>query len=409
MQPLAYLVYAAILASVILGVYLRGRQIGCVSLHRPEPPADFATQVSLADHQKAADYTVQSTRIAGLETIYDGAVSLLFLSVLLAPLYALASQIVEPGITRSVLCVMLYLFCRELLGLPFSLARTFGLESRFGFNKMSRGRFFLDRIKTLALEIALGVPLLYAMFAILRALPDTWWIIAYVASLTLIIVMTQLYPTVIAPLFNTFTPLPDSAMKTRLEILLARCGFEARGLFVIDASRRSTRANAYFTGFGKAKRIVFFDTLLEKHSLEEIESILAHELGHFKFGHIRQMIGLTAVIGLFGFAALGWAFGPGKIETMFGLPVDPGLALVVALIAKDPILHLLSPLLAWRSRKAEFEADQFAKSMTGVDPMVSALTKLTRDNLATLTPDPLYAAFYYSHPPAPERIANLRS
>ena len=272
------------------------------------------------------------------------------------------------GLSRSVAIVVAYGACAALFELPFSLARTFGLEARFGFNRTSVAAFFVDRVKEGALELLIGVPLLYALFACLRAAPQTWWLFAYVGFLALILLMTLIYPTLIAPLFNKFTPFPDGEMKRRLELLLARCGFEARGLFVIDASKRSTRGNAYFTGFGKAKRIVFFDTLLEKHSPDEIELILAHELGHFKFGHVRQMIALSAVVAFLGFAALGWAFGPGGLASVFGLPNDPGLVFIVAMLAKDLVMHLLTPLLAWRSRKAEFEADGFAKSMTGRRP-----------------------------------------
>jgi STE24 endopeptidase len=194
-----------------------------------------------------------------------------------------------------------------------------------------------------------------------------------------------------------------------MESLLAKCGFESKGLFVMDASRRSAHGNAYFTGFGKAKRIVFFDTLLEKHSIEEIESILAHELGHFKFGHVRQMILQAALFFFIGFAVLYWAFGDPAFASWFGLPFDPGVVLVALLLAREPVSHLLHPLLAWRSRKNEFEADDFARRIVGREPMIAALTRLTRDNLATLTPDPLYATFYFSHPPVPVRVAQLRA
>jgi STE24 endopeptidase len=258
------------------------------------------------------------------------------------------------------------------------------------------------------LQLAIGAPLLYAMFALLQAAPDYWWLCAFVGFMAFIVAMMAVYPTFIAPLFNKFSPLPEDDLRRRLEALLQKCGFESRGLYVMDASTRSARGNAYFTGFGKAKRIVLFDTLLAKHTPEEIESILAHELGHFKFGHIRQMLAMAAGLAFVGFAALHWALGPQGLSVVFSLRADPGLALIIAVLAKDPLMHILSPLIAWRSRRAEFEADDFAKRMVGKEPMIAALTRLTRDNLATLTPDRLYALFYYSHPPVPVRVAHLR-
>jgi STE24 endopeptidase len=304
--------------------------------------------------------------------------------------------------------VVAFVALAEALTLPLSLADTFWLEARFGFNRQSLAGFVGDWLKAGFLQLAIGVPLLYAMFAVLRAAPDYWWVYAFVGFMGFMVAMMAAYPTFIAPLFNKFSPLPQDGLRRRLEALLQKCGFESRGLYVMDASTRSARGNAYFTGFGKAKRIVLFDTLLAKHTPEEIESILAHELGHFKFGHVRQMLGLAAALAFVGFGALHWALGPQGLCAVFSLPHDPGLALVIALLAKEPVLHILSPLLSWRSRRAEFEADDFAKAMVGKEPIISALTRLTRDNLATLTPDRLYALFYYSHPPVSLRVAHLR-
>jgi STE24 endopeptidase len=226
--------------------------------------------------------------------------------------------------------------------------------------------------------------------------------------MVLMIAMTVIYPAFIDPLFNKFMPMPQGQLKTRIEDLLAKCGFESKGLYVMDASKRSTHGNAYFTGFGKAKRIVFFDTLLQKHTPEEILSILAHELGHYKLGHITLRIAESAVLTFAGFAVLHWAFA-GGLAGGFGLTSDPGLVLIVILIATGPVMHLLSPFTSFLSRRAEYQADGFAKAMTGAEPMISALTKLSRDNLSTLTPDWLYALFNYSHPPMPLRIARLKA
>ncbi|MCC3247271.1 M48 family metallopeptidase [Methylocystis sp. WRRC1] len=409
MSAMGVVICVAIALSAALGVYLRMRQTANVERHREAVPADFAREVSLDDHRRAADYTIARTRFGMAETIYDAVVSILWLALWMAPLYAFVSHYIEPGLTRSVVFVAAVGVVGHFLEMPFSLANAFWLEERFGFNRLTPGTFVLDELKSGALALAIGTPLLYAMFALLRAMPDTWWLLAYVGFMALTIAMTVIYPTVIAPMFNKFTPMEDGSTKSRMEALLERCGFESKGLFVMDASKRSRHGNAYFSGFGKAKRIVFFDTLLEKHSLEEIESILAHELGHFKFGHVRQMILQAAVIAFIGFAALYWAFSSDTFAGWFGLPNDPGVVLIALLFAKEPISHLLTPLLAWRSRRNEFEADDFARQIVGKEPMISALTRLTRDNLATLTPDPLYAKFYFSHPPVPVRVAQLRA
>ncbi len=403
------LVCLAIMLSCGLGVYLRKRQIDNVSRHREVVPPDFAGEVTIDDHRRAADYTIARTRFGIVETTFDGLLSIAWLAIGLGPLYGLVAGLIEPGLTRSVVFVCLFTLIGHVLELPFSFLNAFWLEEKFGFNRLSPKTFFLDEAKSLALTAAIAVPALYAMFGLLRALPDSWWLVVWVGFMALTLAMTVIYPTVIAPMFNTFTPMAEGDAKSRMEALLKKCGFESRGLYVMDASTRSAHGNAYFSGFGKAKRIVFFDTLLEKHSLDEIESILAHELGHFKYGHVRQMILQAAVVAFLGFAVLYWAFSTGDFSAWFGLPNDPGLVLVAVMLAQEPVAHLLKPLLSSRSRKAEFEADDFARQIVGKEPMISALTRLTRDNLASLTPDPLYARFYFSHPPVPVRVAQLRS
>lgn len=409
MSLMGVLVCMSIALSAAFGIYLRKRQIDNVTANRDSVPADFARDVTLDEHRRAADYTIARTRFGMVETAYDAAVSILWLAAWMAPLYALAAQFFQPGLTRSVVFVLAAGAFTRLLEIPFSLANAFWLEERFGFNRLTLATFFLDEAKSAALALAIGAPLLYGMFWILDALPDTWWLFAYAAFMVIVMAMTVIYPTYIAPVFNKFTPLADGSTKSRMEALLRKCGFESKGLFVMDASRRSAHGNAYFTGFGKAKRIVFFDTLLEKHTLDEIESILAHELGHFKYGHVRQMIVLSAILAFVGFLVLHWAFSNETFAGWFGLPADAGVVFVALLLAQEPVSHLLHPLLAWRSRRNEFEADDFARRIVGKEPMISALTRLTRDNLATLTPDPLYAKFYFSHPPVPVRVAQLRA
>lgn len=409
MSVIGFVVCVAIVASSALGVYLRMRQISMVASCADAPPADFAHEVTREEHRQAADYTVARAKFSIAQTIYNTIVSILWLSIGFAPLYAFIAALFDPGLTRSVVIFLAFGFLSYLLDLPFAIAQAFELEKRFGFNRTTPSIFALDQLKSLAIATAFAAPALYALFALLRALPETWWIFGFIGFMSLVLAMTLIYPTFIAPLFNRFTPLADQELKGRMEALLSKCGFESKGLYVMDASRRSSHGNAYFTGLGKAKRIVFFDTLLEKHTIEEIEAILAHELGHFKFGHVRQMILQFAIIALLAFLALRFAFGEGGVASWFGLPADPGLALAILSVAKEPAFHLLTPLLAWRSRRAEFEADGFARDIVGKEPMISALTRLTRDNLATLTPDALYAKFYYTHPPVPLRVAHLRN
>lgn len=408
MSLLAAMIIGAVCLSGLVALYLMRRQAAVVHAHRDQVPADFAGAVGLKDHRRAADYTLARTRLTSAETTFGTLLGVLWLLALLAPLYALLSEIFPQGLSRSVALVVCVAAVDHVLSLPFSIARTFWLEAEFGFNRTSPALFLRDELKGALLRLALGVPLLYGLFFLLDALPELWWVLGFLAVMALVLVMLVVYPTLIAPLFNRFTPMQDESMKERIEALLRRCGFEAKGLFVIDASKRSTHGNAYFAGFGKAKRIVFFDTLLAQHSEDEILSILAHELGHYKLGHIGHRIAETAVFAFVGFLVLHWAFASDALATAFGLPKDPGLVLVIVLVAAGPVLHLLAPLTSFVSRRAEFEADAFAKTLLGPESMISALTKLSRDNLATLTPDRFYVLFYYSHPPVPVRIARLR-
>ena len=408
MNPLALAIVAAIVLSGILGIYLLARQAATVAANRERVPEGFAGAISGEEHKRAAAYTLARTRLAIVQTAFDTVTAVVWLTFLLGPLYALAARWIAPGMSRSVAVVVLFALIGRLLHLPFSIFSTFSLEARFGFNRATPAMFLMDRLKGVALALLLGVPLLYGLFWLLGVLPNLWWLIGWAAFMALMIAMTVIYPTFIDPLFNTFTPMPQGQLKAGIEALLAKCGFESKGLYVMDASKRSTHGNAYFTGFGRAKRIVFFDTLLQNHTPEEILSILAHELGHYKLGHITQRIAETAVLTFFGFAALHWAFA-GGLAGAFSLAADPGLVLIIILTAFGTVMHLLSPLISFLSRRAEYQADSFAKAMTGAKPMISALTKLSRDNLATLTPDELYALFYYSHPPVPLRVARLKA
>ncbi len=407
MTVLAALVFAAIVLSGLLNTYLDWRQAAAVRAHRGAVPGAFAGTVTLEEHQRAADYTEARARLAIIEAIYDADLAIIWLAFLLRPVFHFVAAHIPAGLTRSVATVVLVTAISYVLTLPFSIYKTFRLEAQFGFNRTTPAMFALDQVKAAALQLVLGVPLLYGLFALLRALPNLWWIFAWAAMMIIMVAMIVIFPTFIAPLFNKFTPMAEGPMRASIVALLAKCGFESNGLFVMDASKRSAHGNAYFTGFGKAKRIVFFDTLLEKHTGDEILSVLAHELGHFKFGHVLQRIGESALLALAGFAILHWAFAAGTLPAAFHLPNEPALVLMIVLTAMGPFASLLAPLTNFLSRRAEFQADAFAKSMVGAAPMISALTKLSRDNLATLTPDWLYTLFNYSHPPVPERIAHL--
>jgi STE24 endopeptidase len=408
MNLAAVAIFAAIILSGVLDIYLERRQAHAVAAHRDRVPAAFADKVSLDEHRRAADYTLARTRLAMVETGFDTLLALIWLALLLRPIHQLVAGIVPQGLSRSVAIVVAVGVASYVLHLPFTLVRTFRLEARFGFNRTTPVLFLLDQAKAIALQLVLAVPLLYGFFALERALPGLWWIFAWAGLMGVMIAMIVIYPAFIAPLFNKFTPMAEGPMRANIEALLKKCGFESKGLFVMDASKRSAHGNAYFSGFGKAKRIVFFDTLLEKHSPAEILSILAHELGHYKFGHVFQRIFESAILALLAFAVLHWAFATDALARAFGLPDDPGLVLMIVLLAFGPVSHLISPVTNFLSRRAEFQADDFAKSMMGPEPMISALTKLSRDNLATLTPDRLYTLFNYSHPPIPERIAHLK-
>jgi len=409
MPAIALAVISALVLSGALGIFLLIRQTSAVAAHRESVPAAFKGEISLEEHQRAAAYASNRARLGIVKTAFDTILAALWLTVLLLPLYLLVAQFLSPGISRSVALIVAFALLERLFHLPFSIFGTFWLEAHFGFNRVTPMIFLRDRIKGLALSFALGVPLLYGLFWLPGCIPGLWWLAAWAAFIILAIALSLIIPAFIAPLFNKFSPMPEGPLRERIEALLGKCGFASSGLYVMDASRRSTHGNAYFTGFGKTKRIVLFDTLLQNHTADEILSILAHELGHYKLGHIGQRIAETAAYAFLGFAILGWAFASGGLAGAFGLPAEPGLILIVVLTAMGPALHALSPLTSYLSRRAEYQADNFAKAMTGPEPMITALTRLARDNLSTLTPDALYALFYYSHPPVPARIARLKA
>lgn len=403
-------------ASVALRLWLARRQVAFVGAHRDRVPAAFAASIGLAAHNKAADYTIAKQHLGVVETLADALVLIaMTLGGGLALLLRWTEALSLAPIWRDVLLLGGVALVGALVGLPFSWYRTFRLEARFGFNRTTLRLWLLDLAKGLSIGIALGLPLVLAILWLMARAGALWWLWAWVVWFGFQLLMLFLYPTVIAPLFNRFTPLPAGAARERIEQLLARCGFAVAGLFVMDGSKRSGHGNAYFTGFGKARRIVFFDTLLTRLVPAEIEAILAHELGHYKLRHVLKRIVWSALLSLVFLALLAALTTSDWFYLGLGIPADlleaaqtrPGVALALFLLALPVFTFILSPLAARYSRQHEFEADGFAARNASADALVSALVKLYEDNAATLTPDPVHSAFYDSHPPAAIRVARL--
>ncbi|MBL0091146.1 MAG: M48 family metallopeptidase [Piscinibacter sp.] len=409
---------AALLGAMALKYWLATRQMRHVAQHRDTVPAAFAATIPLAAHQKAADYTLAKGRFGLLSTAFGAAVLLGW--TLLGGLDAVngtVRELVHPHLGDMGYQLALFAAFAAiggLLDLPFDLYSTFRIEQRFGFNRMTWKLYLADALKNLLVGVLIGLPIAALILWIMGATGPLWWLWAWGAWMAFNLLLLVLYPTVIAPLFNKFEPLADESLKARVQALMARCGFTARGLFVMDGSKRSAHANAYFTGFGAAKRVVFFDTLLSKLSPGEVEAVLAHELGHFKHRHVIKRIVAMFGLSLAGFALLGWLSGQAWFYQ--GLGVQPGiaapndaLALLLFLLVAPVFGFFVSPLLAQLSRRHEFQADAYACAQASGSDLSSALLKLHEDNAATLTPDPVYVKFYYSHPPASERLAAMRT
>jgi STE24 endopeptidase len=401
-----------ILAALAWRLWLLRRHASHVASHRDRVPPDFAALVPLEAHQKAADYTRAKVRIAAIEALaLDGAL-LAALSVGggLAALDAWSHAAFGEGHLRELGTVFAFLAVGALAALPFDAWRTFGVEARFGFNQTTPATFLADLAKGAVLALALGTPMVLAVSGFIHAAGAWWWVWAWVAWVAFTLVLVAVFPRWIAPLFNKFTPLEEGELRRRIESLVARCGFRAGGLFVMDGSRRSSHGNAYFTGFGRDKRIVFFDTLVERLSQGEIEAVLAHELGHFARGHIPRLLAVRFALAFVLLAALGWAAREPAFAQALGLAHPPGTgALLAAFMLVVPVLTFpFQPLASLLSRRQEFEADEFAARHASADDLVNALGKLYRDNAATLTPDPLHSLVYDSHPPAALRIEHLR-
>lgn len=410
MEWLTPLFILAVLGGFALELWLAQRQMATVARHRGVVPAPFAASVSAADHARAADYTVAKVRLGRIGSGLDAALVLaLTVGGGLAALDALwrRSHLAEPWLGLAVIASAALLI--RLVGLPLSLWRTFRLEARFGFNRTTPALYLTDLAKSLALAVVLGGPLLLATLWLMERAGRWWWLAAWLLWLAVMVVMAWAWPAFIAPLFNRFSPLADQVLKQRIESLLGRCGFASRGVFVIDSSRRSSHGNAYFTGIGRHKRIVFFDTLLETLGHGEVEAVLAHELGHFRLKHVRQRLLVSVAAAFAGLAVLGWLAAQSGFYRAFGMPTpSPHAALLLFVLAVPAFTFFITPLASLWSRRHEFEADAFATRHASAAELAAALVKLHRDNASTLTPDPVYAAFYYSHPPPLVRITRLR-
>lgn len=410
MHPIAVLFLAALLTSLLLRGWLAWRQIQHVRSHREQVPAEFSNSIPLETHHKAADYTVAKTSQGTWAGLADAAlVVILTVGGGIAALDAFWRGWFSGDTWSGLALAASVMVLGAVVDLPFVIWRTFGIEARYGFNRMTWGLFLSDLAKQMLLGVVLGLPLLYAALWLMQAMGTYWWFYLWLVWISFNLTLLAIYPTWIAPLFNRFSPLEDDSLRARIEALLQKCGFRSNGLFVMDGSRRSSHGNAYFTGFGANKRIVFFDTLLNSLSPLEIEAVLAHELGHFRRRHVLKRLVWSFGMSLLLLAVLGYAAASPEFYQAFGLPApSAGAALVLFFMVLPPFMLPLQPLLSLYSRRHEFEADRYAAEQSDAQALVSALVKLYKDNASTLTPDPLYSAFYDSHPPAAIRIAHLQ-
>ena len=404
----------ALLAGLLLRFWLASRQIRHVARHRGELPADFANTVSLSAHQKAADYTIAKTRLGLLELALGAGVLLGW--TLLGGISTLNSFLLSAlgggGMVQQLAVLASFAVISALLDLPLGLYQTFSVEQAYGFNKTTPKLWLLDFVKSSLLGALIGLPIAALILWLMGAAGAQWWIWAWGTWVGFNLLLLWALPTFIAPLFNKFTALEDGTIKTQVTALMARCGFAAKGLFVMDGSKRSAHGNAYFTGFGSAKRVVFYDTLLAKLSPDEIAAVLAHELGHFKHRHLSRRMLLLFGTSLLAFAMLGWLANQSWFYTGLGVTPNLGapndaLALLLFMISAPLLSFFISPVFSAMSRRDEFQADAYAVVHTSGQDLATALLKLYEDNAATLTPDPVYVRFYYSHPPASERLARL--
>ncbi|WP_455234805.1 M48 family metallopeptidase [Thiogranum longum] len=409
MNNFTWIFLLALGASLILKLWLAQRQIRHVAENRGQVPDAFADKIQLDAHQKAADYTLTNTRQGRIELIYN---SLLLVGWTLGGglqwLDNSWQQLGWGSITTGVAMLISAFLIMAILELPFTIYHTFVIEERFGFNRTTPATFVGDLAKQALLMLIIGVPMAWAALWLMQESGGLWWLYLWLLWSGFSLLMLWAYPAVIAPLFNKFSPLEDDTLQKRIQSLLNRCGFKSQGIFVMDGSRRSGHGNAYFTGMGQNKRIVFFDTLLKTLEADEIEAVLAHELGHFKRKHVQKRIITMMLLSLAGLALLGWLIEQSWFYQGLGVQqASNHLALLLFLLVSPVFTVFLQPIMSWFSRKHEFEADDYAAAQSDAADLIRALVKMYRENASTLTPDPVYSAFYDSHPPAPVRVAHL--
>jgi len=409
MTPWTWTVILFASLATAISLYLSSRQKAHVSTHRSEVPGRFSETISLSAHQKAADYTMAKLKPGNIAQVV--ALFLLFAWTVgggLNLLDEISRSLELSEIWTGVVFLLLFFLISHLLDLPLELYSTFGIEAHFGFNKMTLRMYLADMVKQLTLMIVIAAPMGWVILSLMLGAGEIWWLYAWGVWTAFMLLMMWAYPTFIAPLFNKFTPLEDGEMKQRIEGLLNRCGFKSKGLYVMDGSRRSSHGNAYFTGLGNAKRIVFFDTLLNQLDPVETEAVLAHELGHFHHGHVKKRLVFMILSSLAGFALLGWVMQQSWFYTGLGI-TEPSnqAALILFMLVLPAFTFALGPIMSYSSRKDEFEADAFAVAHSSGESLVTALVKMYEDNASTLTPDPLYSRWHDSHPPAPIRIEHI--
>ena len=409
METFSILFILALLLSLFIQLWLSNRQTKAVASNRAAVPDDFVEQITLEQHQKAADYTSAKLRIYKIELVYG---AILLLGWTLGGGLELIDTFIRgyaySDIITGLAVIFGIMFISAIIDLPFTLYRTFKIEQRFGFNRMTAAQFVKDMLMQITLTLVLAVPLITGILWLMQDASPLWWVYVWATLLSFGLLISWIYPTFIAPLFNKFMPLENEELRERITTLMNRCGFASNGIFVMDGSKRSSHGNAYFTGLGKNKRIVFFDTLLETLDPDEVEAVLAHELGHFKHHHVRKGLILNAVITLVGLAILAWLIKQESFYTVLGVNHPSTYMALILFSMVMPLFSIyLTPLMSYLSRKHEFEADDFAAEQSKPQTLIKALVKLYRDNANTLTPDPLYSAFHDSHPPAPVRIAHL--
>lgn len=409
-STLTIIFISLLVLTTLTRLWLGMRQIDYVQKNRVKVPSAFSENITLEAHQKAADYSTAKTKLGITEMIVQALLLAGFtVGGGLQWLDTLWQNIIQNHeIIRGAVVICSAMLVSAAIDIPFEYYKTFTVDEKFGFNKMTKAMFFSDLAKHGLVGLALGLPILFVALLLMQGAGSYWWFYLWVVWSIFNILMLAVYPTFIAPLFNKFTPLSDEPLKNRIETLLTKCGFKSQGLFVMDGSARSSHGNAYFTGFGSSKRVVFFDTLLSRLNTDEIEAVLAHELGHFKHHHVIKRIAMMFFVSFLGLALLGWLMNQAWFYNGLGVTTQSNpMALILFLLVSPVFLFILRPLMASYSRKNEFEADDYAAKNANAKDLVSALVKLYRDNASTLTPDPIHSAFYDSHPPASIRISKL--